>query len=126
MWKFKLVHVVLRFLPLKEEVRINPSKSVFLATAPGAEIAFGLALAAAVLDVELHQEADVLAVVEKKNVNRIAKAVDKALKLSNQEFDEMEQANFGQCVSPRRRRASGFELFELPQRGDVDLQHDRS
>jgi poly(A) polymerase len=51
-----------------------------------------LALAAAVLDVELHQGNDVLAVVEKKNVNRIARAVDKALKLSNVEFDEMEQA----------------------------------
>ena len=38
-------------------------------------------------------------------------------------LDEV-QANFGRRVSPRRRRASGFELFELPQRGDVDLQHD--
>jgi poly(A) polymerase len=92
LWKFKLIHVVLRFLPLKEEVQINPSKSVFLATAPGAQVSFGLALAAAVLDVELHQGNDVLAVVEKKNVNRIARAVDKALKLSNVEFDEMEQA----------------------------------
>ncbi|HEV8291478.1 MAG TPA: CCA tRNA nucleotidyltransferase, partial [Tepidisphaeraceae bacterium] len=92
LWKFKLVHVVLRFLPLKDEPQLNPSKSVFLATAPGAQISFGLALASAVLDVELHQGGDVQAVVEKKNVNRMAKAVDKALKLSNVEFDEMEQA----------------------------------
>ncbi len=95
LWKFKLLHVVLRFLPLRENVQINPSKSVFLATAPGAEISFGSALAAAVLDVELHQGNDVLEVVEKKNVNRIARAVDKALKLSNVEFDEMEQALSG-------------------------------
>jgi len=92
LWQFKLIHVVLRFVPLKDAAWLNPSKSVFLATAPGAEISFGLALAAAVLDVELHQGVDVLAVLEKKNVNRIARAVDKALKLSNQEFDEMEQA----------------------------------
>ncbi|HEV8603776.1 MAG TPA: CCA tRNA nucleotidyltransferase [Tepidisphaeraceae bacterium] len=92
LWKFKLIHVVMRFLPLGEDVRLNPSKSVFLATAPGAEISFGLALAAAVLDVELHGGADVINVVARKNVNRIAKGVDKALKLSNVEFEEMEQA----------------------------------
>ena len=95
LWKFKLIHVVLRFLPLKDSLAINPSKSAFLATAPGAQISFGLALASAVLDVELHQENQVLAIVEKKNVNRIAKAVDKALKLSNVEFDEMEQSLAG-------------------------------
>ncbi len=95
LWKFKLLHVVLRFLPAKEEMQVNPSKSVFLAIAPGAQISFGLALASAVLDVELHQGNDVLAVLEKRNVNRIARAVDKALKLSNVEFDEMEQAISG-------------------------------
>src|SRR2546430_4608188 len=95
LWKFELLHVVLRFLPLKEEVQINPSKSVFLASAPGAQISFGLALASAILDVELHQGNDVLAVVEKRNVNRIARAGDKALKLSNVEFDEMEQGLAG-------------------------------
>lgn len=95
LWKFKLIHVVMRFLPLADAVQLNPSKSVFLASAPGAQISFGLALAGAVLDVELHQGSDVLAIVEKKNVNRIAKAVDKALKLSNVEFDEMEQALLG-------------------------------
>jgi len=95
LWKFKLIHVVMRFLPLKQEVAINPSKSVFLASAPGAQISFGQALAAAVLDVELHQGGDVLGIVEKRNVNRIARAVDKALKLSNVEFDEMEQALAG-------------------------------
>jgi poly(A) polymerase len=92
LWKFKLIHVVMRFLPLKEQVQLNPSKSLFLATAPGAQIAFGLVLAAAVLDTELHQGNDVLTVLEKKNVNRIARAMDKALKLSNVEFDEIEQA----------------------------------
>ena len=92
LWKFKLLHVVLRFLPLEEGVQVNPSKSVFLASAPGAQISFGLALASAVMDVELHQGQDVMAIIEKRNVNRIAKAVDKALKLSNVEFEEMEQA----------------------------------
>src|SRR3954463_13068290 len=62
LWKYKLIHVVMRFLPLREEVELNPSKSVFLATAPGAQISFGLALASAVLDVESHQGKDVLAV----------------------------------------------------------------
>ena len=95
LWKFKLVHVVLRFLPLREGVELNPGKSIFLATAPGAQISFGLALASAVMDVELHQGADVPVIVEKKNVNRLVKAVDKALKLSNVEFDEMEQAIAG-------------------------------
>jgi len=95
LWKFKLIHVVMRFLPLKEEVQVNPSKSVFLATAPGAQISFGLALAGAALDVELHQGNELLSIVEKKNANRIAKAMDKALKLSNVEFDEMEHALAG-------------------------------
>jgi poly(A) polymerase len=95
LWKFKLIHVVMRFLPLEEDVKLNPSKSIFLANAPGAEISFGSALAAGVLDVELHGGADAIKAVERKNVNRIAKAVDKALKLSNVEFDEMEQALLG-------------------------------
>src|SRR5215212_10163592 len=50
LWKFRLIHVVMRFLPLGEGVALSPSRSIFLATAPGAEISFGLALAAAVVD----------------------------------------------------------------------------
>ena len=95
LWKFKLIHVVLRFLPLKDSIQVNPGKSLFLATAPGAQISFGLALASAVLDVELHQGADALAIVEMKSANRLAKALDKSLKLSNVEFDEMEQSLAG-------------------------------
>src|SRR5215212_5376030 len=67
LWKFKLVHVVLRFLPLGENAVLNPSKSIFLATAPGAEIPFGLALASGVMDAGLAGgERDVLKLVEKK------------------------------------------------------------
>jgi poly(A) polymerase len=112
LWKFRLIHVVLRFLPLKEEIQINPSKSVFLATAPGAQISFGISLAAAVLDAELHQGGELFAVVEKKNVNRIARALDKALKLSNLEFDELEQALGGLAMvlgdAPRMARLKRF------------------
>jgi poly(A) polymerase len=89
LWKFKLIHVVMRFLPLGENVGLNPSKSIFLAIAPGAEISFGLALAGGVMDVEFQSGGDALGLLEKKNVDRVAKAVDKALKLSNVEFDEM-------------------------------------
>ncbi len=89
LWKFKLIHVVMRFLPLGENVELNPSKSVFLASAPGAQISFGLALASGVIDAEVHGGGDVLGLLEKRDVDRAAKAVDKALKLSNVEFDEM-------------------------------------
>jgi hypothetical protein len=69
---------------------------VFLATAPGAEIPFGLALASATLDAELQQGAsDVLGLVEKKSVDRLTKALDKALKLSNVDFDLMSQSLAG-------------------------------
>src|SRR5882724_1703414 len=89
LWQFKLIHVVLRFVPLRENVQINPSKSVFLATAPGAEISFGTALAAGVIDAELQQGApDLIVLLQKNEVDRMAKAVDKALKLSNGEFNE--------------------------------------
>jgi tRNA nucleotidyltransferase/poly(A) polymerase len=96
LWKFKLAQVIFRFLPLKEDAQLNPSKSVFLATAPGAEIPFGLALAAAVLDAELQQGAsDVMGLVSKKSIDRLAKAMDKALKLANVEFDQMAQSLAG-------------------------------
>ncbi len=62
---------------------------------PATRSAAWLLLWRAVLDVELHQENNLLAVVERKNVNRIARGVDKALKLSNVEFDEMQQALSG-------------------------------
>jgi poly(A) polymerase len=95
LWKFRLVHVVMRFLPLGEDVQLNPRKSIFLATAPGAAISFGLTLASGVMDCELQSGNDLGEVVEKSNVARIGKAVDKALKLSNVEFDEMAGAMEG-------------------------------
>ena len=52
-------------------------------------LSFGLALAGGVMDVEFQSGGDALGLLEKKNVDRVAKAVDKALKLSNVEFDEM-------------------------------------
>src|SRR2546427_778332 len=67
LWKYKLIHVVMRFLMLREDVELNPSKSVFLATAAGAEISFGLGLASGVIDAELQQgAADLLVLLEKK------------------------------------------------------------
>jgi poly(A) polymerase len=90
LWRFKLIHVILRFLPLPAHAELHPDRSISLAVAPGAEISFGLALASAALCSQCQPPAhDIRPLLEAGRIHATILAIDKALRLSNQEFDEI-------------------------------------
>lgn len=93
LWQFRLVDVIFRFVPLPPGVRFSPERSVFLSTAPGAAINFGLALAAASLSIVLQEHgphADLTRVLSHDGSRKAAQAIDKAMRLSNEEFDQFQ------------------------------------
>jgi tRNA nucleotidyltransferase/poly(A) polymerase len=64
-------------------------KSLFLAVAPQSPIDFGLALAAAVLDVRSSPPGDIRPLFEKAEIRQSVAAMRKTLKISNEESDAM-------------------------------------
>jgi poly(A) polymerase len=91
LWDFGLIDVIFRFLRSAETVEFDASRSLFLKIAQGRPISFGLALAAAVLEFRLRGMAtpDPTALASRQEIQRAAKAVREALRISNEELDEM-------------------------------------
>jgi tRNA nucleotidyltransferase/poly(A) polymerase len=91
LWRYALIDVIFRFLPSAEAVEFDPARSLFLRVSPGKPIPFGLALAAAALDHRLHgtPAPDPAALTTRHEVQRAAKAMRDALRISNEELDEM-------------------------------------
>ncbi|HYE17147.1 MAG TPA: CCA tRNA nucleotidyltransferase [Tepidisphaeraceae bacterium] len=102
LWEFALIDVIMRFVPGApgvdvEAADLDPARSFFLRVAPDEPISFGLALAAAVLDYRLQSlpdtgpalEARLLAMLSRADVQRMGRAVREALRVSNEELDEM-------------------------------------
>jgi poly(A) polymerase len=91
LWEYALVDVIFRFLPSGEGVEFDPARSLFLSVSPERGISFGLALAAGVLDYRLQVKsaADVAALTSRQEVQRAAKALRDALRISNEELDEV-------------------------------------
>lgn len=94
LWRFKLADVIFRFLPLPAGVEFVPARSVFLAISPGQPVSFGLALAAAGLDAQMQSQssADLRQLLEHPQARHAAQSLNKALRLSNEESDEMRQS----------------------------------
>lgn len=93
LWRFKLVDVIFRFLPLPVDVEFAPARSIFLTISPGQPISFGLALAAAAIDAQLQSRAsaDFRYLLEHPQARHATQSLNKALRLSNEESDEMRQ-----------------------------------
>ena len=93
LWRFRLIDVIYRFLPIAAGVRFAPQRSVFLSLAPGAAVPFGLALAAAGIDVRWqesgHDAGQVHAWLARPGVQKLIKAMRQGLKISNEESDEL-------------------------------------
>jgi poly(A) polymerase len=93
LWRFRLVDVIYRFLPLKAGTALEPQRSIFLSMAPGAAVSFGLALAGAGIDARWQESGFDVGIVRgwfaKKDVQKLVKAMRQGLKLSNEESDEL-------------------------------------
>jgi poly(A) polymerase len=83
LWQLELAPVVFRLLP---KVSAS-SEGLFLHVSPAEQIPFGLALAAAVLDVQL--PADPRPLLERAQVHAAVGAMRKTLRISNEESEEM-------------------------------------
>src|SRR5688572_14415923 len=92
LWEYALVDVVFRFLPSSEGADFDPSRSLFVKVAPGKPIPFGFALAAGLLDYRLagsDGEAELVSLTSPAEVRRAVKAMRDALRISNEELEEM-------------------------------------
>jgi poly(A) polymerase len=100
LWRFKLAEEIFRFLPMGEadhgkiadHSAIDATRSVFLNLAPNQKIPFGLALAGATLDVRLGSSRDpgqIHLLLSKTEIAKSTRAMRQALRISNEELDEM-------------------------------------
>jgi poly(A) polymerase len=98
LWELGLGLVVFRNVEsLREDAAVScvdQRRSVFLNISPGETVLFGLALAAAVVDVT-GGDRDVRALLEKRAVQRAAHAMRQTLRISNEESDAMEGTLIG-------------------------------
>lgn len=92
LWAHGLADVVFRFVPRPWSPDAATGRSLFLALAPGRDVTFGLALAAAALDLRLDRRASSSAAaippLHRKAAQATIRPLDQALKLSNVERDE--------------------------------------
>ena len=93
LWDLRLVEIIFRFLPMPREAEFPFARNLFEAIAPGEPIPPGLALAAACLSIELNSKAasaDIRDLLQHHQVLRMVHAMRKALKISNEESDQMQ------------------------------------
>jgi poly(A) polymerase len=90
LWQMGLAAEIFRFLPKIPE-RMDETRSIFLNVAVGESISPGLCLAAATLCIRIQGEsaADALPLLAKPEVSRSVRAMRQALRISNEESDEM-------------------------------------
>jgi tRNA nucleotidyltransferase/poly(A) polymerase len=93
LWDLKLAQEILRFLPRLGSA-MDSSHSLFLRIAPNRVIPFGLALAGAATCAQLQKEPalDVRNLLNRKEIHRSEHAMRQALRISNEESDELKQA----------------------------------
>lgn len=93
MWRFGLVNVIWRFLPVREGIKFDPKRSILLAMGTGDTVKVGLALAAATLCVQwqgMQSGEDIRLLLTRASVQHMAKAMRQSLKISNEESDQMQ------------------------------------
>jgi poly(A) polymerase len=115
LWSFGLLQVIFRFLSPPAPSDLNPVRSVFARLAPGERISFGLALAGGGLCVRMQAGTggDVRPFLSKSAVHDLARALDRALKLSNEEHDQIEQTlvELGPLLADGRPRVATLKRF---------------
>ncbi|HSV14582.1 MAG TPA: hypothetical protein VLI90_09995, partial [Tepidisphaeraceae bacterium] len=94
LWDLTLVRQLFRTMVISGDTAFDPARSIFLALPySGSSISFGLALAAATLDYRWQlseRSADVRAWLTKTEIGKTVRAMRQALKISNEESDELE------------------------------------
>jgi poly(A) polymerase len=94
LWDLKLARQVFRTMPVAGDGELDGSRSIFLALPPvGSAASFGLALAAATLDYRWQLSGridDVRPWFAKSEIGKTVRAMRQALKVSNEESDELE------------------------------------
>jgi poly(A) polymerase len=103
LWDLNLAHEVFRFLPAIPQI-LDQTRSIFLKLEKGQPISLGLSLAAACLCTRLQGESleDPLPLLTKNEISRSVRAMRQALRISNDESDEMSQtlANLEPLLQP--------------------------
>jgi poly(A) polymerase len=96
LWELKLAPEIFRFLPLTAEFKFAPRDQLFTRL-PGNAITMGLALAAATLDLRIHTgpATDPREFLKRPAIQQAVQAMRKAVKISNDESDEMAQTLAG-------------------------------
>jgi poly(A) polymerase len=91
LWTYRLVDVLFRFMGGGQTGNLDASQCIFMATAPGQPIGFGLALAAAVLSwcQQANPTEDLRPLLQHASVKRMVRAMRQALKISNDESEQM-------------------------------------
>ncbi|MGD0542658.1 MAG: hypothetical protein ABSB33_14180, partial [Tepidisphaeraceae bacterium] len=92
LWDLHLAREIFRFLPAVPEA-LDPARSIFLKLEKGRPVSLGLSLAAACLCTRLQGESrgDVLPLLAKNEISCSVRAMRQALRISNDEGDEMAQ-----------------------------------
>ena len=90
LWKLGLSREIFRFIPKLPE-NLDMNRSILLNLDDGAGITLGLALAAATLCVRLQAEGvrEILKLLAETEISKSVRAMRQALRISNQESDEM-------------------------------------
>jgi poly(A) polymerase len=98
LWEHALIDVIFRFLPSAEHVPFEPERSLFLKLAPQRQISFGDALAAGALCYRMQgggADRDLLRLLSRDEVLSMVRAMRQALRISNDESEEMRQTLLG-------------------------------
>ena len=92
LWELELIEVIFRFLRIERQVRDAGRPFLFDHVAPADSIDFGLSLAAAVLCYRMQVEKDLhdnRSLLGKNQVNAAVRAMRQALRISNEESEQM-------------------------------------
>ncbi len=92
LWKLDLAREIFRFLPAIPK-EMDATRSIFLNLEKGQPISLGQSLAAACLCMRIQAESltDIRALLTKSEISRSVRAMRQALRISNDESDEMSQ-----------------------------------
>jgi poly(A) polymerase len=116
LWHFQLIEVIYRFLPMESGVVFDPQQSIFLTLEPGRRISFGLALAAGTLCVKwqgMGKGEDIRKLLGKASAQHMVRVMRQALKISNEESDEMQGTMEGiaPLLADERPRVATMKRF---------------
>ena len=94
LWQFNLGQVIYRTLTKSPPAAFSAQGGIFRHVAPAEKISFGLALAAATLDVISHWQpvSDIRALFSKHTARHMEQAMRQSLKISNEESADMEES----------------------------------